>query len=159
MLLASYFCLEEGICPTSESWPRQPRHGSIHQKKWQSFIDTLCEAPTFKLKQPLGQWYRLTQYKWHTYYDPTLCLVILETEQEWKHYSQIRQQRRQWHIDKNQRVTDTTPPHQIDPLIPMDIIRNNRDVAILTPPQAVVDCPTIKKRASTWHHYLDTIQV
>ena len=56
ILSSSYFCMEEGILPTTDLWPHQPRPGDIHRILWQEFLDEWCLPPSLKLKQPLGLW-------------------------------------------------------------------------------------------------------
>ena len=123
LLSASYFCMEEAILPTTVLWPHQPRPGPKHRSLWQKFLDEWCITPSFTLQQPLGLWTGDIVLKWNAYYDTTIHTVLIQHTSGWSHYSAFDRQRRHWIVDRTSQVVDTTPPHQLTTLLPMDIIK------------------------------------
>ena len=84
--------MEEGICPSSELWPHQPRPGTLHRETWQKFLDQYCHIPTLKLKTPLGQWKEPIPFRWQAYYDCQMQAAVVKTDCNWKHYNTIVKQ-------------------------------------------------------------------
>ena len=90
------------------------------------------------------------------YFDPSLRTVIIKNGSLWNHYSHIQHHRRHWTINRQQRIIDTTPPHQLNNLEPLDIIRQmpthyNTSIPIPEPPSIPQTIPI------NWNQYVASL--
>ena len=157
ILSHTYFCMEEGRCPRNDHWPYQPRPRPHHRETWQKFVDTLCNVPTLHLKTPLGIWYCPPSNRWQAYYDSSLQVILIQQHHQWHHYPTYNKYRRFWIIPRNQCSIDNTPPHGLQNLQPIDIIKTTQNYYKVTIPIPITTTITRPPNITLWHQYSATL--